>query len=98
MLSKKTKYAIKALVALAENFGKGPMLISTLAEEELIPKKFLEVILLELRNQGILVARKARGGIIFKRSGRSNAEPGNPRYRWANSATALRKSELLRAL
>lgn len=62
MLSKKTKYAIKALTALARYYGKGPTLISTLAEDERIPKKFLEVILLELRNQGILGSKKGAGG------------------------------------
>lgn len=63
MLSKKTKYAIKALVVLGKNSGNGPMQISRIAEEENIPKKFLEQILLELRNAGILYSKKgAKGG------------------------------------
>ena len=44
MLSKKTKYAIKALVVLGKNTDKPPMQISKIAEEERIPKKFLEQI------------------------------------------------------
>ncbi|HYH54967.1 MAG TPA: Rrf2 family transcriptional regulator, partial [Anseongella sp.] len=59
---KKTKYAIKALVALAKSERGVPILISRLAEEERIPKKFLELILLELRNAGVLHSKKGAGG------------------------------------
>lgn len=62
MLSKKTKYAIKALVALGKNVGRPPMQISKIAEEEQIPKKFLEQILLDLRNSGFLYSKKGAGG------------------------------------
>ncbi|MES2592482.1 MAG: Rrf2 family transcriptional regulator [Bacteroidota bacterium] len=62
MISKKTKYAIKALVHLAKNYGKGPILIGTLSEKEKIPKKFLEAILLDLRKQGILESKMGAGG------------------------------------
>ncbi|TXH55743.1 MAG: Rrf2 family transcriptional regulator [Bacteroidia bacterium] len=62
MLSKKTKYAIKALVALGKNEGKPPMQISKIAEEEHIPKKFLEQILLDMRNAGLLYSKKGAGG------------------------------------
>jgi Rrf2 family protein len=62
MLSKKTKYAIKALVILGKNADKPPMQISRIAEEETIPKKFLEQILLDLRNSGYLYSKKGAGG------------------------------------
>lgn len=62
MISKKTKYAIKALLHLAKCYGKGPVLISTLSQEEKIPKKFLEAILLDLRKQGILGSKMGAGG------------------------------------
>jgi Rrf2 family protein len=62
MLSKKTKYAIKALLALAKHTGAEPVRISDLAEQEQIPKKFLESILLALRNDGLLQSRKGQGG------------------------------------
>ncbi len=61
MLSNKTKYAIKALVALARNYN-NPMIISDLAKQEHIPKKFLETILLDLKKQGILGSRIGIGG------------------------------------
>ncbi|MFD2743258.1 MULTISPECIES: RrF2 family transcriptional regulator [Sphingobacterium] len=62
MLSKKTKYAIKALMLLGRNYGKDPMQIVKIAEEERIPKKFLEQILLEMRNAGMLYSKKGAGG------------------------------------
>ncbi|HLR49553.1 MAG TPA: Rrf2 family transcriptional regulator [Candidatus Sphingobacterium stercoripullorum] len=62
MLSKKTKYAIKALMVLGRNYGKDPIQIVKIAEEEQIPRKFLEQILLEMRNAGILYSKKGAGG------------------------------------
>ena len=62
MISKKAKYAIKALKVLTEEYGKGPVLISYISAKENIPKKFLEAILLELRNHGILQSQKGKGG------------------------------------
>lgn len=62
MISKKTKYAIKALMVLGRNYGNKPIQIMKIAEEERIPKKFLEQILLEMRNAGILYSKKGAGG------------------------------------
>jgi Rrf2 family protein len=62
MLSKKAKYAIKALLALADSDREEPIRIADLARAEQIPPKFLELILLGLRNQGILRSRKGKGG------------------------------------
>lgn len=62
MLSKKTKYAIRALITLGEHYEKEPVNISFIAETENIPKKFLEQILLELRNAGFLFSKKGAGG------------------------------------
>lgn len=65
MLSKKSKYALRALLALAQKRKEGPVLIADLAREEKIPKKFLELILLELKNKGILQSKKGKGGGYF---------------------------------
>jgi Rrf2 family protein len=62
MLSKKAKYAVKAVLALAEHGSAEPMRIADLARQERIPKKFLEGILLSLRNHGLLQSRKGQGG------------------------------------
>ncbi|MFM1913681.1 MAG: hypothetical protein RIR51_1524, partial [Bacteroidota bacterium] len=67
MISKKAKYALKALKVLANNFEKGPTLIAHIADSETIPKKFLESILLELRNHGILQSLKGKGGGYYLR-------------------------------
>ncbi len=62
MISKKTKYGLRAVLLLAREYGRGPLLISEVAEREGIPKKFLELILLELKNKGILQSKKGKGG------------------------------------
>lgn len=67
MISKKAKYALKALKVLAESFEKGPLLISHISDAEKIPKKFLEAILLELRNHGLLQSQKGKGGGYYLR-------------------------------
>jgi Rrf2 family protein len=61
-LSKRTQYSLRALYALAENYGAGPMLIAQLAEDEAIPKKFLEQILLSLKSFGLVKSKKGKGG------------------------------------
>jgi Rrf2 family protein len=65
MLSQKSKYALKALLVLSQEYGKGPVLISDVAARERIPQRFLELILLELKNHGILSSRKGKGGGYF---------------------------------
>ena len=59
MITMKTKYALKALAVLAHAEGGEPMLIGDIAERE---KKFLELILRELKQHGVLDSRKGRGG------------------------------------
>ena len=65
MLSNKATYALKALLFLANERDKGPILISELAEREAMPKKFLEQILLGLKHHGILQSKKGKGGGYF---------------------------------
>lgn len=62
MISKKTKYAFKALIHLAGTPAGQPVLIADLAKAEKIPKKFLEFILLSLRKGGLLLSRIGKGG------------------------------------
>ena len=64
-ISKKTQYGLKAMQALARHYQEGPIMIGTLAREEAIPLKFLEVILLELRNHDVLESRLGRKGGYF---------------------------------
>jgi Rrf2 family protein len=61
MLSNKAKYGLKALIYLASNFDR-PVQSAEVAEAQDIPKKFLDAILLDLKNDGILLSKKGRGG------------------------------------
>ena len=65
MLSKKTKYGIKALVYLARQEDRKPVQISTISKAENISHKFLESILLILKKSGILSSKKGANGGYF---------------------------------
>ena len=62
MLSKKTKYGIKALAYVARKEDRKPVQTSEISESENISLKFLESILLELRKSGFLGSKKGKGG------------------------------------
>ncbi len=62
MISKKTKYGLKALGYLAKQKSDGPVQISSIAKSENISQKFLESILLTLRKAGFLGSKKGKGG------------------------------------
>lgn len=62
MISMRSKYALKALGYMARTSDKESFLIADIAQAENIPKKFLEAILLTLKNNGILSSRKGPGG------------------------------------
>ena len=63
MLPKKTKYAIKALILLAREYkDQRPLKISKIAETERIPRKFLEAIMVELRNEGVVESKMGPTG------------------------------------
>jgi len=62
MLTKKGKYGLKAAVHLARLRPGESALVADIAEANMIPKKFLDAILGELRNVGILHSKKGKGG------------------------------------
>jgi Rrf2 family protein len=62
MLTKKGKYGLKALLHLARLQPEEMAFGAGIAEANNIPKKFLDLILLELRNDGIVRARRGPGG------------------------------------
>ena len=62
-MSKKCKYALKALIRLGREYGGGPVLTEDIARSEHIPKKFLELILLDLKHAGYVRSKQgAKGG------------------------------------
>ena len=100
MLSKKSKYALKAMLVLAKEYGQGPVLISDMAQREGIPRKFLELILLELKNQGLLQSKKGKGGGYFLRARASpdQRRAHNTRAGRANRAVAMRQQDRVHAM
>lgn len=62
MLSKRTKYGLKAMVNIARQDIGAKIQISTISSEENISHKFLESILLSLKKAGYLGAKKGKGG------------------------------------
>jgi Rrf2 family protein len=62
MLSKKTKYGLKALSFIARQENRNPVQIATIAKSENISKKYLESILLTLKKDGVLGSKKGKGG------------------------------------
>lgn len=67
MLSKKTKYGIKALCYIARVTGDTPVQVGEIAKNEQIPQKFLESILLSLRKAGFLGSKKGKHGGYYLR-------------------------------
>jgi Rrf2 family protein len=62
MLSQKAKYALRALLALAQDGDDQPLMIGGVAERHNLPKKFLEQILLDLKHHGLVQSRRGRHG------------------------------------
>jgi Rrf2 family iron-sulfur cluster assembly transcriptional regulator len=65
-LTKKSKYAVRALVEVVLRSSEGPVGVSEIARRQRIPERFLEQIFGELRRAGILEShRGAHGGYSF---------------------------------
>jgi Rrf2 family protein len=62
MMSKKCKYALKALIRLGQEYGGGNLLTDDIAKSENIPKKFLELILLDLKHAGYVRSKQGSKG------------------------------------
>jgi len=56
---------MKALGYLASLYGEGPVLIAEISEKKKIPIKFLETILLQLKQKNVLDSKKGKGGGYF---------------------------------
>jgi Rrf2 family protein len=65
MLSKKAKYAIKALEFIAKQNPILPIHTAAIAETQRIPRKFLEAILVEMKKDGILRSKQGKSGGYF---------------------------------
>jgi len=61
-ITKKGEYAIMALIDLALNYNKGLRQIKDIVKKEEIPEKFLEQILVILKNAGLVQSKRGIGG------------------------------------
>ena len=64
MITQKTKYALKAMMVLADAaaIGDDALRIEEIAQRSATPKRFLEQILLQIRNAGMIGSRRGRSG------------------------------------
>ncbi len=69
--SKKSEYALRAMIELTQEFGHGLVQRKLLADRQNIPLGFLEMILLSLKNAGLIGSRRgAHGGVYLIKSPR----------------------------
>jgi len=61
-ISRRGLYALKALIHLAEAYERGLVKIHEIAEQESIPEKFLEGILVALKNARLVTSQRGREG------------------------------------
>src|ERR1700690_4462090 len=67
-ISQKGLYALQAMMMLARHYRQGAIKIRDIAYEEALPEKFLELILLELKNARMVESvRGAKGGYQLRR-------------------------------
>lgn len=68
-ISRKSDYALRAMITLTEHYGRGPIPIRELARRNDVPKRFLEHILLEMKNEGWVDSIPGRhGGYVLGKS------------------------------
>jgi Rrf2 family protein len=61
-LSRKSDYALRALMTLVASYGRGPVSVREIAEKNDVPRKFLENIMLEMKSQGWVASVPGRDG------------------------------------
>jgi len=65
-LSTRTRYGIRAVLELAENYGKGPLQIKIIAQHQEISAKYLEQLMTILKSAGVVNSvRGSKGGYVL---------------------------------
>ena len=65
-LSTRTRYGLRAIIELAENHGKGPLQIKTIAKQQDISAKYLEQLMAVLKSAGLVRSiRGSKGGYVL---------------------------------
>ena len=62
LATKKKQYALRAMYELAKHYGGGKMKMAQIAKAQSIPERFLEVILVELKNGGFIASKRGFNG------------------------------------
>jgi Rrf2 family protein len=62
MISQKTRYALRALLYLVEEGHGAPVQMGRIAETQQVPRKYLELIMLELKKAGIVTSVRGPAG------------------------------------
>jgi Rrf2 family protein len=62
MLSQKTRYALRSLLYLVERGNSRPIQISDIAQTQQVPRKYLELIMLDLKKAGLVSSQRGPGG------------------------------------
>ncbi len=74
VLSQKSQYAVRAVFELAKRYGSGPVKAAQVADAQYIPVRFLENILNQLRQAGIIESvRGKEGGYRLSRAPRDTS-------------------------
>ena len=69
LVSLKSQYALRSIFELSKHYGKGPVKIAKIAQAQAIPPRFLEVILSQIKQLGIVGSRRGNeGGYFLTRS------------------------------
>ncbi len=82
MLSQKTRYALRSLLYLVECGNSRPVQISDIAQTQQVPRKYLELIMLDLKKAGLVSSQRGPGG----------------GYRLARAANDISFGEVIRAI
>lgn len=65
-ISQKCQYAVRAVLELAKRHGQGPIPISEIASKQVVPPRFLEIILNEMKQGGFVESRRGvQGGYML---------------------------------
>jgi Rrf2 family protein len=82
MLTQRSRYALRALIFIARSGSIAPVPISVIAADQKLPRKFLEIILLDLKNGGLVESFRGKMG----------------GYRLAKPASAISFGEIIRLI
>jgi Rrf2 family protein len=67
-LSTRTRYAMRAILELAANYGKGPLQTRVIAQQQDISIKYLEQLMAAMKSAGLVRSQRgAKGGYVLAR-------------------------------